>query len=94
MANKKKSERIEALIRIPLAILYAIIWYCLGIIVGVLALVQFVVVLIRGKRINRISKFQNGATMYVYTNLRYLLFISNERPFPFSDLRKPFEKIE
>lgn len=94
MSKKQKSERIEALIRIPLAILYWIVMYGVGIIVAVTIVLQFLITIITGKRNKTLSKLMNNIIMYMYTNIRYLFFTTNKRPFPFEDFKKPFEKVE
>ena len=73
-------ERIEALVRIPLAILYAIIRDVLGIIVGFIVIVQFFYTLILGRRHEGMACFANQFASLSYHMSRYLYFATNEKP--------------
>jgi hypothetical protein len=91
---KKKSERVEALLRIPLGIICYIIVYVWGALAGLLAVFQFFYVIITGKKNKPVSNFNNQFVTFAYTFGRYIFFTTNERPFPFADFKKPFDKIE
>jgi len=73
-------ERVEALLRIPLAILYGIILYGLNLAVGVVTLVQFFYTLITGKRHKSMARFANAASTFQYHVNRYQGFATNEKP--------------
>jgi len=73
-------ERVEALLRIPLAIVYGIILYGLNLVVGVVTFVQFFYTLIVGKRHKGMARFANAAATFQYHVSRYLRFATNEKP--------------
>ena len=88
-----KKERKEALVRIPLMFLFWIIAELWGFLVVVLAIVNFIITLFTNKRNKNISEFTNLYVSYVYSNIRYLFFTTNERPWPFNKL-KEMEKVD
>jgi len=75
-------ERAEALIRIPLAILYGIIVFVWGFVSGIVVVIHWFYTLILGKRHLGMAKFVNRYLTYVYIVYRYLWFTTNERPWP------------
>jgi len=76
------SERIEALLRIPLAFVYGVIIGIWGFIAGLATIVHWFYTIIYGKRHRGIAGFANRFLTYYYTVYRYLFFITNERPWP------------
>jgi len=81
-----KSERKEAWLRIVVAIVSGIILKFWGIAVAVAAVLNWIVAVFSGKRSRRMAEFcENWNTEY-YRYVRYLTFVTNERPFPFGDL--------
>ncbi|WP_457741620.1 DUF4389 domain-containing protein [Thermococcus sp.] len=74
-------ERTEALLRIPLVILYSIVLEIIGLIVGIVVIVQFFYTLILGKRHRGMARFANSYASLNYHVNRYLNFATNERPF-------------
>lgn len=87
-------ERIEALMRIVVGIISGII---LGVWKGVVQLVSFVhwiFVLVGGERNQALAEFCEIWNTQVYIFLRYMNFVSNERPFPFSRLTKNLSKYK
>jgi hypothetical protein len=85
---KKLTERKEAWFRIIVAIVSGIILYCWRILIGVLAIVNWFIVIFSGKRHQEIAEFSEYFNTENYKFMRYLTFVSNERPFPFSNLEK------
>jgi len=82
----KRVERKEAWIRIIVAIVTGIIlsvWKCL---IGILSIVHWFIVVFTGKRKREIAEFCEYFNTTVYKLTRYLTFVSNERPFPFTKL--------
>lgn len=75
-------ERLELIIRIPLAIIYGIILGIWGLVVGIVAIVHWFYTLIRGKRHLGMAKFTNRYITYSLLVSRYLYLITNERPWP------------
>lgn len=84
----KMSERKEAWFRIIVAIVSGII---LGIWKGltqILAFVNWLIVVFSGKRIKELAEFCEYWNTEMYKYFRYLTFVSNKRPFPFSSLER------
>lgn len=73
-------ERIEALLRIPLAIVYGVILYALNFAVGLVVIVQFFYTLIMGRRHEGMARFANSYASFQYHVNRYQLFCTNEKP--------------
>lgn len=74
------SERMEALKRIPLGIVYGIIIYFISIIAEIIWTLQFFHVLIKGERHKGYAEFYNQYVGFVYRVNRYMGFVTNERP--------------
>ena len=91
---KKFSERKEAWFRIIVAIVTGIILSIWRALVIILSIVNWFIVVFSGKRNKGIADFCEYWNTELYRFVRYLTFVSNERPFPFSDLKKmsKFEK--
>lgn len=89
-----KKERREALMRIVVGIVSGIImslWRGLANFVG---LIHFLVVLVTGKRSESLANFTNKFIQYEYDFYRYMFFVTNQRVFPFEELREPIEKFK
>jgi hypothetical protein len=87
-------ERTEALVRIPLLILYAIILGFWQQIMTLLAVFHLLYVLATGRRSKSIAEFANTYASYKYRVSRYLNFVSNKRPFPLTELGNPLEQSD
>ena len=88
------SERKEAWFRIIVGIISGIIlgvWKSLIVILGI---VHWIVVIFSGKRIKGLAEFSEYWNTESYKLTRYLTFVSNVRPFPFSEMQRisKFEK--
>ena len=81
-------ERKEALFRIIVAIVSGIILGLWRYLIGVLAIVNWIITLFSGKRHKEIAEFCEYWNTESYRFLRYLTSVSNERPFPFTSMRK------
>lgn len=86
-------ERGEALIRIVVLIVTGIILGVWKILIQVLAIVNFLWTLIVGKRIKNVADFSEIWNTQNYVFLRYITFVSNERPMPFRSLTKSYSKF-
>lgn len=85
---KKMSERKEAWFRIIVAIVSGIIlgvWKALIIILGI---VNWFIVIFSGKRNKELANFSEYWNTEIYKFIRYLTFVSNKRPFPFSAMER------
>ena len=81
-------ERKEAWFRILVAIVTGIILGLWGYIIFALVVVNFFVVLFTGKRNKDMAEFCEYWNTEYYRFYRYLTFVSNERPFPFTPMKK------
>lgn len=89
MAN----ERVEALMRILVLAISGTILELWSSLVQVIALIQWVAVIITGKRVRELAEFAQVYNCQKYAFLKYITFATNKRPFPFSELAK-FDKVE
>jgi len=87
-------ERLEILMRIIVAIVTGFIIGIWKILVYVTWIVQLINILLTGKRHKGMAEFANLWLSTVYRFARYMLFISNIRPFPFNELGKELEKAD
>jgi len=94
MAKKRLSERQEAWFRIIVAIVSGIILGIWKVLVQILAIVNWLIVVFSGKRNKELAIFCEYWNTETYKFIRYLTFVSNKRPFPFSNMEKisKFEK--
>jgi len=86
------SERVEALMRIVIGIISGIILGVWKILIQVFGIINFFWVLFSGKRNRDLAEFSEIWNSQVYVFLRYMTFVSNERPFPFEPLSKKISK--
>ncbi|HLD15092.1 MAG TPA: DUF4389 domain-containing protein [Candidatus Nanoarchaeia archaeon] len=89
-----KAERKEVFMRILVAIVSGII---LGIwkgLIQILTLFHWFYVLFTAKRSKGLANFCEIWNTQVYKFIRYLSFVTNERPFPFSKLGENITKFD
>lgn len=91
--GKIKQERREALMRIPIGIVSGIIVYAWAYLIGVFFIINFFYKIFTGKRIDDLAKMSECWNTQQYYFLRYMTFSTNERPFPFVELKKDINKI-
>jgi len=91
---KKVSERWEAWMRIVVGIISGIILEIWKVIIQVLGVVHWIIVVFSGKRNKGIADFSEIWNTQMYIYLRYMTFVTNERPFPFGDLGKNLSKFK
>jgi len=87
-------ERGEALMRIVVGIVSGIILSLWKILIQILAVVNFVVALIGGNRNKDMADLCEMWNTQVYVFLRYMTFVTNERPMPFKKMTKSFSKFK
>jgi sorbitol-specific phosphotransferase system component IIC len=94
MARKKFSERIEVLWRLLALVVTGIILGVWNLLIRILILVNLVIVLVTNKRNKEIARLCEIWNSEAYRFMRYLTFVTNERPFPFTSLNTlgKFEK--
>ncbi|NLV27872.1 MAG: DUF4389 domain-containing protein [Methanomicrobiales archaeon] len=79
-AYEEEASRIELFIRIIYSFILGIILAVYGFIAGICMLIQFVVVLILGRRSQGLSDFIQGYLEYYVHILAYTSFMTDERP--------------
>lgn len=90
----KFSERKEAWFRILVLIVSGIILGVWKALIFLLAIVNWFIVIFSGKRNKELADFCEYWNTEIYKFIRYITFISNKRPFPFSSMERisKFEK--
>ena len=94
MPKKKKSERKEAWFRIIVCIISGIVLAAWAYLIVLLAIINWFITVFSGKRSRELAEFSEYWNTERYKFTRYLTFVSNKRPFPFSKLERisRFEK--
>ena len=87
------NERLEALMRIVVGIVSGIILGLWKIIIQLFGIINFVWTLVSGKRVRELAELSEIWNTQIYTFMRYMTFVSNERPMPFNSLTKSFSKF-
>jgi len=88
------SERGEAWMRIIVGIVSGIILGLWKVLVQILAIVHWLVVVFSGKRQEGLAEFSEILNSQIYVFLRYMTFVSNKRPFPFTGLEPSMSKFD
>ena len=88
------SERLEALMRIVVWIVSGIIFMVWRWLIFVFTLTNFVYTIFAGKRLKDLADLSEVWNTQWYTFQRYMIFVSNKRPFPFTSLEKSMSKFE
>lgn len=91
--EKLKRERVETLMRIPVGVVSGIIIYVWAYLIGIFFIIDFFYKLFSGKRIDELATMSETWNTQNYYFMRYMTFGSNERPFPFEELKKDINKI-
>lgn len=86
-------ERKEALMRIVVLLISGIILIAWRYLVFVLMIFNFIFVLFTKKRIKDFSDMCEVWNTQWYVFQRYMLFVTNDRPFPFNKLEKSMSKF-
>ena len=91
---KKLSERKEAWFRIIAGIVSGIILGVWKALIIILSVVNWFIVIFSGKRNKELADFCEYWNTETYKFIRYMTFVSNKRPFPFSNMERisKFEK--
>ncbi|MBS3071070.1 DUF4389 domain-containing protein [Candidatus Pacearchaeota archaeon] len=87
-------ERIEALMRIIVTIVSGIILSVWKWFVTVLIVINFFFTLFAGRRLKEVAELSEIWNTQWYIFQRYIIFVSNKRPFPFRKLEKSMSKYE
>lgn len=82
------SERGEAWFRIIVCIVSGTVLCAWSYLIGVLMVINFFITIFKNKRNKEIAEFCEYWNTESYKCMRYMTFVSNQRPFPFSSLGK------
>ena len=86
------SERKEALMRIFVAIVTGIILWVWKALIFVFVIMNWIYVLIANKRLKEFAVLSEIWNTQMYIYIRYLVFLTNTRPFPFNKLERSISK--
>ncbi|GJL81041.1 MAG: hypothetical protein DHS20C01_06750 [marine bacterium B5-7] len=64
---------------------YLLLFYAVNIIVAIIAVCQFVLVLVNGAVNGRLKDFSASLNQYAHEILQFLTFNSSQKPFPFAE---------
>lgn len=85
---KKEIERKEAWFRILVLIITGIILIIWRHLIFILIIINWFIVLYSGKRNKELALFCEYWNTELYKFIRYMTFVSNKRPFPFSKMER------
>jgi hypothetical protein len=88
------TERQEALFRIIVLVVSGIILSIWKALVQILTVVHFFYVLFTNKRNKDFAEFCEYWNSQIYIFLKYMTFVNNDRPFPFSPIGKNLDKFK
>lgn len=88
MPAKRLSERKEAWFRIIVLIVSGVILAIWRYLVSILSIVNWFITVFSGKRNKELAVFCEYWNTEIYKFVRYITFVSNKRPFPFSDMER------
>jgi predicted DCC family thiol-disulfide oxidoreductase YuxK len=88
------NERKEAWMRIIVGIISGIILYVWRYLIVVFAIINFVYTIFAKKRLKELAEMSEIWNTQYYFFQRYMIFESNERPFPFTKLKKNISKFK
>jgi len=87
-------ERAEGWMRIIVLIISGIILGFWRIFIQVIGVINFLWTIIAGKRIQDLSELSELWNTQYYTFLRYMTFVTNERPMPFRPISNRISQFE
>ena len=91
--TKKNSSSSDIWLRGGFILIFALIYGISKIVIWSLVIFQFVSLLITKETNPQLSRFSKSLSVFVYQLLQYVMFNSEEKPFPFSDWPEAGEKI-
>ncbi len=81
-------------IRLIFTLIFLVILSVMHFIIQMIALIQYVILLITRSYSEPLRHFSNRAAAYVYKIIRYITLNDNIRPFPFTDFPEQTESPE
>lgn len=73
--------------RILYMLLFVVVYSVVEVLVVAATVLQLGFVLVSGDRNARLQDFNESLSRYVYDVLRFIMFVSDHKPFPFTDWR-------
>lgn len=92
MSNNTLKENLTSgthWLRLLYMLLFAVILYVAGLVMGVIVVLQFLFALIGGAPNGNLQQFGDSLALYIYRILQFLTYSRNDKPFPFSDWPSP-----
>lgn len=84
--DSEKKERLENIwLRLLFMVLYFIAHRLASWLLFLVSALQFILVLIQQKENGKLLEFAGSLTQFIYQTGRFLSFLTDEKPFPFSD---------
>ncbi len=91
---KVNKSRKETWMRLVVAIVSGIILCLWSYLIGALILINFVYGIFTGKRLRELAEMCEIWNTQMYVFKKYMIFLSNVRPFPFTSLSKNMSEFE
>lgn len=91
---KPSVEKKEAWMRLVVLIVTGIVLAAWKTLIVVLVILNWIITIFSGKRHKGMAELSEIWNAQVYDFLRYMAFVTNRRPFPFSPLAPPISKFE
>ena len=76
-------------VRLAFMILFAVIFYISMFVLFAVAIIQFLAKLLTGEANERLLRFGEGLSRFIYQTGQFMTFNTEEMPFPFSDWPTP-----
>lgn len=87
--TKDNPSRNEIWLRGGFILIFALFYAITKIIIWTLVLFQFLAVVITNQTNSQLGRFSKSLSVYVYQLLQYVMFNTEDKPFPFSDWPEP-----
>ncbi len=72
-------------LRLVYMLLFAVLLYFAGVVMGVVIILQFLFALLTGSPNDNLRQFGKSLALYIYRVLEFLTYSRDDKPFPFSD---------
>lgn len=79
----------EHWLRLVYMLLFAVLLYVAGFVMGVIIVLQFLFALLSGNANKNLRQFGESLALYIYRVLQFLTYSREDKPFPFSDWPEP-----
>ena len=92
--KEKKTERIEALMRIVVFIISGLILIVWRFFVYIFIIINLIYTLISGRRFQYLAELSEVWNTQWYVFQKYIIFLDNRRPFPFGRIRNSIDDFK